>query len=233
LLSAPRTDPYVRLSRIRLLPRVSDDEACMCSSPYAAQRLCHACPARRPGRALLFRIPRGRGPSLHRLLRGSLRFVRRLQRYYGRVRLPASVHHRLRLLAFPMRTLGPWCHRSDAGPPRFRRDPLLRDGVFDHGRASAPRMTAPHVLPSTLLTGSASASFCLSRLNSPPHSIVVYASLPPLPATTQHSLPGARYGLPGPDFHRLDHASLPGAQAIQHGGAALDCFASLAMTSSL
>jgi hypothetical protein len=116
---------------------------------------------------------------------------------------------------------GPWgqcAQRSNAGPPRFRRDPFERDWVFDHGRASAPRKTVPHMLPSTLLTGSASASFCLSRLNSQPHSIVVYASLPPLPTTPQHSLPGARYGLPGPVFHRLDRASLPGAQAIQGHG---------------
>jgi hypothetical protein len=34
----------------------------------------------------------------------ALRLVRRLHGYYGGVRLPASVHHRLRLLAFPMRT---------------------------------------------------------------------------------------------------------------------------------
>ena len=32
------------------------------------------------------------------------RFVRRLHSYYGGVRLLVSVHHRLRLLAFPMRT---------------------------------------------------------------------------------------------------------------------------------
>ena len=58
----------------------------------------------------------------------------------------------------------------------------------------------------------------------------MYASHPPLPATTQHSLPGARYGLPGPVFHRLDRASFPGAQAIQGREGSLDCFASLAMT---
>ena len=63
------------------------------------------------------------------------------------------------------------------------------------------------MLPSTLLTVSASAELWFSRLNSTPHTITVYASQPPSPATTQHSLPGARYGLPGPDFHRLDHAS--------------------------
>src|SRR5260370_39779556 len=45
-------------------------------------------------------------------------------------------------------------------------------------------------------------------------TIAVYASHPPSPATTQHSLPGARYGLPAPVSHRQDNASLPGAQAI-------------------
>jgi len=70
------------------------------------------------------------------------------------------------------------------------------------------------MLPSTLLTGSASAVLWLSRLNGTPHTIAVYASHPPSPATTQHSLPGARYGLPGPVSHRQDHASFPGAQAI-------------------
>src|SRR3982074_3251803 len=74
------------------------------SQPYAVQPLGHACPARRPERVVLVRIPLGLGPSLPRLLPGLRRFVRRLPSYYGLVRLPASVHHRLRLLAFPMRT---------------------------------------------------------------------------------------------------------------------------------
>src|SRR5262252_6525152 len=54
---------------------------------------------------------------------GSLRLVRRLHGYYGGVRLPASVHHRLRLLAFPMRTSSAHGRWSDAGSPSFRRDP--------------------------------------------------------------------------------------------------------------
>ena len=110
---------------------------------------------------------------------------------------------------------GPVPLRATAGQtrsPRFRRDPFVRDGVFDHGRATAPRKTGPHMLPSTIPTGSASAGLNLSRLNSPPHTIVVYASRPPSPAAPQHSLPGARYGLPGPDLHRLDRANLPGAR---------------------
>ena len=35
----------------------------------------------------------------------------------------------------------------------------------------------------------------------------MYASPGSSPSTTQHSLPGGRYPLPGPDFHRLDRAN--------------------------
>jgi hypothetical protein len=91
--------------------------------------------------------------------------------------------------------------------PRFRRLPFVRDGVFDHGRASAPRKTAPHMLPSAVSTDSASARLALSRLNGPPHTIAVYASRRSSPSAPQHSLPSARYGLLGPDLHRLDAAS--------------------------
>src|ERR1700688_2488944 len=101
------------------------------------------------------------------------------------------------------------CRRwPDVGSPRFQRAPFVRDGVFDLGRATAPRIAAPHMLPSTTLKASAPTTLLLTRLNSPPRTIAVYASPWSLPSTTQHSLPGGRYPLPGPDFHRLDHASL-------------------------
>ena len=51
--------------------------------PRAARA--HAFPVLRPARAVLARLPLGPGPSLHQLRCGSLRFVRRLHRYYGRV----------------------------------------------------------------------------------------------------------------------------------------------------
>jgi len=63
------------------------------------------------------------------------------------------------------------------------------------------------MLPSTSQTASAPAMFCLSEINGPPHTIAVYASRPPSPTATQHSLPSARYGLLGPVSHRLEHAS--------------------------
>jgi hypothetical protein len=125
-------------------------------------------------------------------------------------------------------SLGLW---SGGRSPRFRRAPFLRDVVSDPGRATAPRIMVPHMLPSTLLTASASASCWISWLNRTPHRIAVYASPTQAPAPTQHSLPGGRYPLPGPDLHRLDHASLPGAQASQPSACApLDGFAPLAMT---
>src|SRR5208283_1069239 len=50
-------------------------------------------------------------------------------------------------------------------------------------------------------------SVSISRLNPTPRSLTVYASPWSSPSTAQHSLPGGRYPLPGPDFHRLDRAS--------------------------
>src|SRR5258708_18667610 len=47
----------------------------------------------------------------------------------------------------------------------------------------------------------------LSWLNPTAHAIAVYASRPPSPVATQHSLPSGRYSLLGPDFHRLDRTS--------------------------
>ena len=52
---------------------------------------------------------------------------------------------------------GPGSLRATAGQtrsPRFRRDPFVRDGVFDHGRATAPRIPGPLMSPSTFPTGS-------------------------------------------------------------------------------
>jgi hypothetical protein len=97
---------------------------------------------------------------------------------------------RLRLLTFPNR---PGIAVATAGgmrSPRFRRVPFERNGVFDHGRAVAPRMTVRNMLPSTFSTVSAPANLYLSRLNNPLHTIAVYASPWSSPSTPQHSLPG-------------------------------------------
>ncbi|MEA2775329.1 MAG: hypothetical protein QOF90_735 [Acetobacteraceae bacterium] len=96
--------------------------------------------------------------------------------------------------------------------PRFRHVPFRRNGVSDHGRAVTPRISVHNVLPSTVTTVSASARLSLSRLNIPLHMIAVYASQPPSPATTQHSLGGGsllpyprRSSPAGPRQLRLAH----------------------------
>src|SRR6516162_8372586 len=100
------------------------------------------------------------------------------------------VHHRLRFLTFPMRASRLCSLWSDMRPLRFRRVPFERDVAFDPGGATASRITMPHILPSTVPSVSASATLLISWLNPRPHPITVYASHPPLPTTTQHSLPG-------------------------------------------
>ena len=97
--------------------------------------------------------------------------------------------------------------RPDMRSPRFRRVPFMRDVAQDPGRTTAPRLAAPHVLPSTDENASAPAILSLSWLTPTPHMIAVYASPWSSPSTPQHSLPGGRYPLPGPDFHRLELAS--------------------------
>src|ERR1700737_853616 len=101
------------------------------------------------------------------------------------------VHHRLRFLTFPMRTSRLCSLWPDMRSLRFRRVPFGRDGTFDPGGATASRIAMPHILPSTVPSVSAAATFFPSGLNPPPPPITVYASHPPSPTTAQHSLPGS------------------------------------------
>ena len=121
---------------------------------------------------------------------------------------------------------------SNARSPRFRRDPFLRDVAFDPGRATAPRMTVPHMLPSTLLTVSASASFWISWLNPTPHRIAVRfaGTVTGADATlaTRRALPLTWAGL-APAGSR----QLPGAQAIHAYALSLDCLLARKKTVSL
>src|SRR5215472_617998 len=101
------------------------------------------------------------------------------------------VHHRLRFLTFPMRTSRLCSLWPDMRSLRFRRVPFGRDVAFDPGGATASRIAMPHILPSTVPSVSASATFFLSWLNPTPHPIAGYASHPPSPTTARHSLPGS------------------------------------------
>ena len=191
----------MRLSRIRLPPRVFDGEAVL-TVVYFPTRLSRF-------RLCARRIFAGAFPSAPPLApptpRRTLRLVRPLHGY-----LAGSDFSCPCIIGFGSSpsdgTSRPHGPRSGGRPPRFRRVPFVRDGVFDRGRASAPRIAAPHMLPSACQRPRP-LRLCLSRLNRPPHAIAVYASRPLSPVATQHSLPGGRYPLPGPVFHRLDRAS--------------------------
>ena len=130
----------------------------------------------------------------------------------------SSVPRQLRLLDFLSRPGIARATAGQTGSPRFQRDPSARDVASDPGRATVPRITAPHMLPSAVATASAPAT---SR-SPTPQMITVYASPWSSPSPTQHSLPGGRYPFPGPDFHRLDRASFawrtatPSVHALWH-----------------
>jgi hypothetical protein len=94
-----------------------------------------------------------------------------------------------------------------ARSPSFRCIPFARDVFFDPGRATAPRIAVPHILPSTFLTASAPALLSISWLDRHPMQSLCTLRGRRCRRLTQHSLPGALLGLPGPIFHRLDYTS--------------------------
>jgi hypothetical protein len=107
---APRPDPYVRLSRIRLLPQVYDgtsrrirSSACDTRAWLRVQYVLCWCVF--PLAPVLRSTDSAASAPADASAVSFLRFVRRLHRYYGGVRLLVSVHHRLWLLTFPMRTV--------------------------------------------------------------------------------------------------------------------------------
>jgi hypothetical protein len=143
--------------------------------PYASERLGHTSPALCPVCALLACVSLGPRPWLHRLRRRLPGIVRRLHGYYGGVRLPTVVHHRLRLLAFPMRTRAA-CVTCTAGRPWDLPVPVQEASaharVCDHAGSSRRSLMAhPCVWPSTFGTVSAPGMIGLSRFNGwPVHS---------------------------------------------------------------
>src|SRR3954447_22394457 len=157
-------------------------------------------------------------PSLHALRHQPVgRCCSRFHRYYT---ASSYLPIRLRLLTFPNR---PGIAVATAGgmrSPRFRRVPFGRNGVFDHGRAVAPRMTVRNMLPSTFSTVSAPANLYLSRLNNPLHTIAVYASPWSSPSTPQHSLPGdPLQSYPGRTSTGWNAPASPGAPKIYSNNA--------------
>src|SRR5436305_2090264 len=96
---------------------------------------------------------------------------------------------------------------SDAGPPRFQRDPFARDVALDPGGTTMPRVTALLMLRSTMKTVSAPAS--RSFRGSLPHPTQPLCTLRVrrYRRLTQHSLPGDLLGLTWAGLAPADRAS--------------------------
>src|SRR5215469_550958 len=189
-----------------------------CRQTCPLQRTGRAFPALGPGRVLLGRIPFGRSPSLHHLRRRLPGLVRRLQRYYGTVRLPALVHRRRVSLDFPTRPAPP----SGTGEHRTSRFscevfPYVH-GVSD--RAGPERISryrcVRYCLP-LLLTASASRRNILSWLNTRPARTSVNASTLPLREAPHDSRPSWVAGpLTCDSFIHNTSPVYPGAQGADY-----------------
>ena len=178
------------------------------TDPQASGSCDAPCPVLSPGHASPLSFPPTEPPSLHALRRRSSRPCSGASSVLRGSSDSSPVPRQLRLLAFL-----PWpgIAAATAGQtrsPRFRRDPFVRDMVYDHGRASAPRRSGTAHVAFDVAYRLGLCIILAFAAQYIPHTIAVYASRQPSPTATQHSLPGARYGLPGPVFHRQDHASL-------------------------
>ena len=126
------------------------------SFAYTVEPLGHVYPAQCPARVLLSHVPLGPLPWIHQLRPQLPRFVRRLQCYYEEVRLLLPVLHRLRLLAFPMRTALKQLKRPSRRSPGSRAKSVPTCQVLRPRRVEqALALTRLSVLPSTTLTASA------------------------------------------------------------------------------
>lgn len=136
-----------------------------CGVPYAAQRLCHMSPVLCPVRVLLSHVPLGLRPWLRQLRYQPPGFVRRLHSYYAEVRLLFVVHQRLRLLAFPLRTL-PLGGMVDPEISRFpyKELPYMPGSATTPGQTDARDCAPAHVAFRTV-DGVGTRDNTLSRLN--------------------------------------------------------------------
>jgi hypothetical protein len=154
---------------------------------YPLERAVHTVPALSPECVAFEQVPLGPTPSLHRLRSRSCGLVRRLHRYYGSVRLPISVHRRLRSFDCPTRSADPAIAEAD-GISRFpsKVHPYMR-GVFDRaGSQSVLPLRRPECCLPPISRTSAPRSnpprggAFISQLNTQPARSPVNASPSPL-----------------------------------------------------
>ena len=125
-----------------------------CRLSYLRQLAWRVYPALSPERVLLAQIPLGQTPSLHLLRHRYSGFVRRLPRYYGSVRLPVFVHHRIPSLDFPIRPESTGCLRENPGSLNFRaRYVPTCQGHRPRRTPAQLAMALDRILPSALCQG--------------------------------------------------------------------------------
>jgi len=167
-----------------------------CCLTYPLERAGRAFRALSPERVALGRVPLGAFPLLRRLRCRFLGF-RPLHRFYGTVRLPASVRHRRTSFDFPIRSTV-LSSADRRGISRFPNKVLAyMHGVSDRaGSWYTLRWRCTRCCLPTISTASASRSTCrlrsrayISRLNTRPVRPPVNASTPPSRAAPHDSGP--------------------------------------------
>ena len=97
------------------------------------------------------------------------------------------------------------------GYPRFRRNPFARDVLLDPGGTAMPRITALHMLRSTIRTVSAPANSSFRGSITHPTQPLCTLRVRRYRRLTQHSLPGGLLGLTWAGLAPADRASFAGA----------------------
>src|SRR5208337_2617621 len=162
-----------------------------CRLSYPRQRTRRVYPALSPERVLLAQVPLGQTPSLHLLRRRCSGFVRRLPRYYGSVRLPVFVRHRLLSLDFPMRPKRTGRSRENPGSLNFRaRCVPTCQGHRPRRTPAKLAMPLDRMLPSAMCQGVGVLKLGVFRGSITwPVVFPVYASYPALRPCPQDSEP--------------------------------------------
>src|SRR5215471_12808997 len=126
--------------------------------------------------------------------------------YYGWVRLPAFVHHRLSVL--PSRC-GPVAELlwPNAGSPKFRRDHFARDLLYDPGRAGMASLSGPVRVAFDRLHGLRSCDDPLRGSITHPTQLLRTLRGRRRRRLTQHSLPGCLLGITWVGLSPTDRAS--------------------------
>ena len=147
-----------------LLPEVERDRRSGLGRPIqfrSAGRFSASCdtpkPALCPGRASASTTSSSRVPSLHTLRRRSSRLCSGASQVVWTRPTPPAFLTGYAHSSFPAWP-GDFAAADGKRSPRFRRVPFLRDVASDPGRATGPRIAAPHMLPSAPLTASAPAT---------------------------------------------------------------------------